>query len=171
MKLFIDWAIRRGGRRGTILMLATCSLLASAPLAPTAALAAGAHVHVHPRTGPAGTQVDVSGTGFVVGRPCGFDASVHISFMDAAGTFFHLTSVVPVDGAFQTRATIPLNAASGRGRVTASISYRLRVGCDSLERKAGFTVTGMLGDPLGQRGGTREPVRLLAMDRPTREAQ
>jgi len=103
---------RRFARICATVCLATALIVA---LAAGPALA-DTTLAVHPHSGPPGTAIRVHGTGFHVG----FCSAVSVSFTDSTGTIFSLAKVpVKADGSFGLRTAIPVDAALGRGNVTA----------------------------------------------------
>jgi hypothetical protein len=84
---------------------------------PPARMPSTATIAVQPHSGPAGTGILVTGSGW--GAPRAWcDRFVSIKFRDAAGTRTAL-GTTPYNGTFSFNGQIPAGAAAGRGRVVA----------------------------------------------------
>src|SRR5207244_4158734 len=105
------------GPRTVGLFLTGLLLMGLVPAVPAGALGRGptvesARLQDRPTSGPAGTQVEVLGRNFA--GLC----LITLSFTDAAGTSTFLGSVH--GPSFDVQRTIPVDAAPGSGRMSAS---------------------------------------------------
>src|SRR5438309_476256 len=100
-------SVARWGRRVMVvagLLVTTLVVLASAAWA--------ASITVDPTSGPGGSSITVTGSGFP-GK-----CAIYVTFLDASGTGTTL-GTLPHSTSFQVQETIPSNAAVGQGTVRA----------------------------------------------------
>jgi hypothetical protein len=147
--------VARWGRRAILVAGLLTLIFASL----TGVAWASPSITVDPPSGPGGTQVTVSGSGFpVTGGACTF---VTLSFFDANGVKTVLGNAsLDSDGSFQHSDSIPSNAAAGTATIIAQTWHlNLLHHCvqSLLGASTSFTVTSqLLGNP-GFENGSGSP--------------
>lgn len=112
------------------LTVASVALTLSAPMAANA-VTCTCSMSVSPTSGPAGSSVLVTGTGFTAG------GTVRLQFVDSASTRTVLSKKIAVasNGTFSMTVVIPASAAVGAGKFNANEKASLQ------RTNVSFTVT------------------------------
>lgn len=113
-----------------VVTVALVAVILSAPIAANA-VTCTCSMSLSPASGPAGTSVIVTGSGFTAG------GTVRLQFVDAAKVRTLVSKKVAVDstGGFVVTVTVPTAAAAGTGKFVANEKTSLQ------RAKASFTVT------------------------------
>ncbi len=121
-------------------------LIATVLVGLTPAASAAPALQVDPTSGPGGTQVTVSGSGFNGG------CQIHLGFTDANGTTFQWPTLSG-SPSFQVQELIPANAATGSGTVKAMQPVFFQGHCVLQQNTSTpFTVTAAASQLLGNPG-------------------